>query len=81
VGNVLRELRAGGVDGIWGREGIERSELIERADDLLWFGQNRDGVSLEAGARSVPRHRFSWERGRFNGALFRGSWRVGYGVI
>jgi hypothetical protein len=53
VGNVLRELRAGGgVDGIWGREGFERSELIERADDLLWFGQNRDGISLEAGAGS-----------------------------
>jgi hypothetical protein len=30
---------------------------------------------------SVPRHAFSWERGRICGALFRGNWRVGYGVI
>jgi hypothetical protein len=29
----------------------------------------------------VPRHGFSWERGRFSDALFRGNWRVGYGVI
>jgi hypothetical protein len=29
----------------------------------------------------VPRHGFSWERGRFSGALFRGNWRVGYGAI
>ena len=28
----------------------------------------------------VPRLGFSWERGRFSGALFRGSWHVGYGV-
>ena len=32
-------------------------------------------------AMTVPRHGFSWERGGFNGALFRGSWRVGYGAI
>ena len=32
-------------------------------------------------AKTVPRHAFSWERGRFSGALFRGNWRVGYGVI
>jgi hypothetical protein len=29
----------------------------------------------------VPRHGFSWERGRFSDALFRANWRVGYGVI
>jgi hypothetical protein len=29
----------------------------------------------------VPRHGFSWERGMFSGALFRGNWHVGYGVI
>jgi hypothetical protein len=29
----------------------------------------------------VPRRGFSWERGRFNGALFRANWRVGYGVV
>jgi CBS domain containing-hemolysin-like protein len=29
----------------------------------------------------VPRLGFSWERGRFSGALFRGNWHVGYGVI
>jgi FRG domain len=28
----------------------------------------------------VPRHGSSWKRGRFSGALFRGNWRVGYGV-
>jgi hypothetical protein len=51
VGNVLRELRAGGgVDGIGANEGCEGSELIERADDLFWLGQNRDGVRLEASA-------------------------------
>jgi hypothetical protein len=39
VGNVLRELRAGGgVVGIGGREGFKGSELIERADDLFWLG-------------------------------------------
>jgi hypothetical protein len=53
VGNVLRELRAGGgVDGILGREGFERSELIERADDLLLVRPEQDGLSLEAGAGS-----------------------------
>ena len=33
------------------------------------------------GKISVPRHSFSWERGMFSGALFRGNWRVNYGVI
>jgi len=32
-------------------------------------------------SQDVPRHDFSWERGRFSGALFRGKWRVGYGII
>src|SRR4030081_2450268 len=30
---------------------------------------------------NVPRLGFSWERGRFSGALFRRNWHVGYGVI
>ena len=50
VGNVLRELRAGGVDGIWGSEGFEGAELIECMDDLFCIGQNRDRVRLKAGA-------------------------------
>ena len=33
------------------------------------------------GLATVPRLGFSWERGRFWGALFRGNWHVGYGVI
>jgi hypothetical protein len=37
--------------------------------------------ALTGNEPAVPRHGFSWERGRFNGALFRGNWRVGYGVI
>ena len=32
-------------------------------------------------ASGVPRHGFSWERGMFRDALFRGNWRVDYGVI
>ena len=40
-----------------------------------------DGLKGFPEAISVPRHGFSWERGRFSGALFRGNWRVGYGVI
>src|SRR5262249_28303249 len=47
-------LRAGGgVDGIWGSEGFEGSELIKGADDQFWFGQNRDRVRLEAGSGSI----------------------------
>jgi hypothetical protein len=54
VGNVLRELRAGGgVDGVGGSEGFEGSELIEGVDDQFWFGQNRDRVRLKAGAWSL----------------------------
>ena len=54
MGNVLRELRAGGgVNGVWGIEGFEVSELIERAGDQFWFGQNRDRVRLEACAGSM----------------------------
>jgi transposase-like protein len=32
-------------------------------------------------SKFVPRLGFSWERGRFSEALFRGSWRVGHGAI
>jgi hypothetical protein len=53
VGNVLRELRAGGgVYGVGGSEGFEGSELLEGVDDQFWFGQNRDRVRLKAGAGS-----------------------------
>jgi hypothetical protein len=38
-------------------------------------------VISRAGRIPVPRHGFSWERGMFSGALFRGNWRVNYGVI
>jgi hypothetical protein len=41
------------MDGVWGREGFEISELIECADDQLWFGENRDRIRLEAGPGSV----------------------------
>jgi hypothetical protein len=51
VGNVLRQLRAGGgVDGIGALEGFEIPESVEGLDDLFWIGQNRDWVRLEAGA-------------------------------
>jgi len=53
VGNVLRELRAGGVNGVGGSEGFEGSELLEGVDDQFWFGQNRDRVRLKAGAGSL----------------------------
>src|SRR6516225_91303 len=43
----------GGVDGIGAREGFQGPELIERADDLLWIGQDGNRVRLEAGAGSV----------------------------
>jgi hypothetical protein len=43
----------GGVDGVCAGEGFEGSELLERADNLLWFGQDRDWVRLETGAGSV----------------------------
>jgi hypothetical protein len=36
-----------------------------------------DAVKLN----SVPRHGFSWQRGRSSDALFRGNWRVWYGII
>jgi hypothetical protein len=53
-GNVLRQLRAGGgVDGIGAREGFQGPELIERADDLFWIGQNGNRVRLEDCAGSV----------------------------
>jgi hypothetical protein len=51
VGNVLRQLRAGGgVDGIGALEGFEIPESVEGLDDFFWIGQNRDWVRLEAGA-------------------------------
>jgi hypothetical protein len=43
----------GGVDGIGAREGFQGPELIERADDLLWIGQDGNRVRLEAGAGGV----------------------------
>src|SRR6516162_8523724 len=47
-GNVLGQLRAGGgVDGIGAREGFQGPELIERADDLFWIGEDRDRIRLE----------------------------------
>ena len=53
-GNVLGQLRAGGgVDGIGAREGFQGAELIERADDPFWIGQNGNRVRLEAGAGGV----------------------------
>ena len=53
-GNVLRQLRAGGgVNGIGAREGFQGPELIERADDLFWIGQNGNRVRLEDCAGSV----------------------------
>ena len=49
VGNVLRQLRAGGgVDGVGGSEGFEIPESVEGVDDFLWIGQDRDRVRLEA---------------------------------
>jgi hypothetical protein len=51
VGDVLKQLRAGGgVDGIGAREGFEIPESVEGLDDFFWIGQNRDRVRLEAGA-------------------------------
>ena len=43
--------------------------------------QNRNSTPKIGGLNGVPRHGFSWERGMFSGALFRGNWRVNYGVI
>ena len=39
------------------------------------------GKEVEVRGRVVPRQASSWERDRFIGALFRRSWREGYGVI
>jgi hypothetical protein len=38
-------------------------------------------LQKRSAVQAVPRHGFSWERGRFSDALFRRNWRVGYGVI
>ena len=40
-----------------------------------------DKPRYEPRSKGVPRHGISWERGRLSGALFRGNWRVGHGVI
>ena len=37
----------GGVNGIGAREGFQGPELIERADDLFWIGEDRDRIRLE----------------------------------
>ena len=39
------------------------------------------GAGFENVVIDVPRHGVSWKRSRFGGALFRGNWHVGYGVI
>src|SRR5258708_18385677 len=56
---------------------------LESLIELLGGGKKTKASSAERieATLAVPRLGFSWERGRFNGALFRGSWRVGYGVI
>jgi hypothetical protein len=52
--NLFGQLRAGGdVDGVWGGEAFDGTELGDLGDDLFWLGQNRDGVRLETGAGSV----------------------------
>jgi hypothetical protein len=52
VGNVLRELRAGGgVDGVGGGKGFEGSELGKLGDDFFWLGQNGDRVRLKSWCR------------------------------
>jgi hypothetical protein len=51
----------------------EKPDLAKQIDQL--------SGSLSTCDHVVPRHGFSWERGRFRGALFRGNWHVGYGVI
>jgi len=62
----------------WIEQSLNQGNTLGRAlalaSELDWSGRRYS-------PRTVPRHGFSWERGRFNGALFRGSWRVGYGVI
>src|ERR1700758_1082453 len=55
VGNVLRELGAGGgVDGIWARETLESPEPVKGLDNFLRLGQDGDGIGFEAGAGSLP---------------------------
>jgi hypothetical protein len=44
-------------------------------------GEAGSAAQKAAGSHPVPRHGFSWKRGRFSGVLFRGNWRVGYGLI
>jgi hypothetical protein len=74
------------------REERERQErALEAAQDLARAEAARAAEAERAtraetaraaeAEKAVPRRGFSWERGRFNGALFRANWRVGYGVV
>jgi len=49
-------------------------QLVE--DTISFYKNGQDPLVI-----AVPRLGFSWERGRFSGALFRRSWRVGHGAI
>jgi hypothetical protein len=70
--------------------GIEGGKWF-RLIDKVWSPKNLAGSLQKVVAKggsagidnqsAVPRLGFSWERGRFSGALFRGNWHVGYGVI
>jgi hypothetical protein len=57
---------------------ITGGKIIRRSTRKVY---NRAADALRLCAQSVPRRGFSWELGRFNGALFRANWRVGYGVV
>jgi len=56
------------------KEMPDYSNAMSADEQAAWIKTIRDG------GPTVPRLGFSWERGRFSGALFRGSWHVGYGV-
>ena len=60
----------------WHRENPAR--LLQAA---LWQAERLAQMVPELETLRVPRHGFSWERGMFRDALFRGNWRVDYGVI
>jgi transposase len=64
-------------DGYGAYDHIGGPKLVHAA---CWAHARRkffDAVKLN----SVPRHGFSWQRGRSSDALFRGNWRVWYGII
>jgi transposase len=64
-------------DGYGAYDHIGSPKLVHAA---CWAHARRklfDAVKLN----SVPRHGFSWQRGRSSDALFRGNWRVWYGII